>query len=217
MVVNHAHYHIMDSPGSGNQAIAARTIYQLSQETYDRVVVLWSGVNRLDFPVSDELQRNHDAINTDWTASCNIGRAAWYHSGGFLGTGIFGNIPEAVQIFLRAQYLGFDPDSAYLSELTLMSIVNVQNALKAMNIDYQMAFIYNTVHGDVGKQQEHSHGRLNLDSDWNRMIDWSRFQLDSNPYDWAKHQNRLEPDNYHPTRNAMIEWFRQQLDIDLTQ
>lgn len=214
--VNHVHYHIVDSPGSGNQAIAARTIYQLSQESYDQVVVLWSGVNRLDFPVSAELQRNHSANNTDWTAVCNIGRAAWYHSGGFLGTGIFGNIPEAVQIFLRAQYLGSDPDSAYLSELTLMSIVNVQNALKARNINYRMAFIYNTEHGDVGRQQEHSHGRLNRDSDWNKLVDWDQFHMSSNPYDWARHQDLLESDNYHPTRNALIEWVKQQLDIDLT-
>jgi hypothetical protein len=216
--INHAHYHILGSPGSGNQAISTRAIYQLSQEDYERVIVLWSGVNRLDFPVSDELQRTqHNNPDNKWVASCNIGRAAWYHSGGFLGTGVFGSIPEPVQIFLRAQYLGSDPDSAYLSELTLMSIVNLQNALKARSIDSQMAFIYNTKHGDVGRHQEHSHGRLNLDSEWNRLVDWNQFHMSSNPYDWARHQDLLEPDNYHPTRNAMIEWFKEHMSVDMTQ
>jgi len=50
-------YQVLSSPGTGNQAIAARTIYQLSQDTYDQVVVMWSGINRLDFPISQELQK----------------------------------------------------------------------------------------------------------------------------------------------------------------
>lgn len=218
MGINAAKYHVLASPGSGNQAIAARTQYQLAQEHYDHVVVLWSGINRIDFPVSQELQRTqHNNPEGDWVASCNIGQMAWYHSGGFLGTGVFGAVPEPVQIFMRAQYLGSEPNSKYLSELTLSSIVNLQSLLQARGITYQMAFIYNTQHGDVGRQQEHAHGRLDHDSPLDSLVDWTKFNMSSNPYEWAMRRDQLEGDNYHPTRNAMIEWFQEQMHIDMTQ
>ena len=218
MGINAARYHVLASPGTGNQAIAARTMYHLAQEDYDRVVVLWSGINRIDFPVSEELQRTqHNNPEGDWVASCNIGSMAWYHSGGFLGTGVFGAVPEPVQIFMRAQYLGSAPNSKYLSELTLMSIVNLQSLLKARGIEHQMAFIHNTTHGDVGRQQEHAHGILDRSSPLDKLVDWNKFNLDSNPYEWAMRREQLEGDQYHPTRNAMIDWFREQMGIDMTQ
>jgi hypothetical protein len=218
MGINAAKYHVLASPGTGNQAIAARAMHQLSQQHYDHVVVLWSGINRVDFPVSEELQRTqHNNPDGDWVASCNIGNMAWYHSGGFLGTGVFGAVPDPVQIFMRAQYLGSEPNSQYLSELTLMSIVNLQSLLVARGISYKMAFIYNTEHGDIGCREEHAHGKLDRTSSLNNLVDWSKFNMNSNPYEWAKHQDRLESDQYHPTRNAMIEWFKEHMSIDMTQ
>ena len=62
--VNAQKYTILSSPGSGNQALAARTIYELSQNKYDQVVVLWSGINRLDFPVSAELNKTYPKNKT---------------------------------------------------------------------------------------------------------------------------------------------------------
>lgn len=98
-----------------------------------------------------------------------------------------------------------------------MSIVNLQSLLRARGIDHQMAFIHNTTHGDVGRQQEHSHGILDRSSPLDKLVDWSKFNMDSNPYEWAKHREQLEGDQYHPTRNAMIDWFREQMGIDMTQ
>jgi hypothetical protein len=41
--------------------------------------------------------------------------------------------------------------------------------------------------------------------------------MNSNPYEWAMRREQLEGDQYHPTRNAMIDWFREQMGVDITQ
>lgn len=217
--INGKKYKILASPGSGNQAISARVLYEVSQQTYDRVIVLWSGVNRLDFPVSDELNNTYPKNSSgNWVSRCPVGSAVWFHSGGILGTGPTEKsaTPEALKQFFQTQYLGTTSGSKYLSELTLMSIATTQSVLDKMKIPYQMGFIYNAYKPAAKDPNEHTLGKLDRSSPLFRLIDWYSFTQYQPPYEWAKQNNKLEADHFHPTRNAMIEWFRLGFDIDLT-
>lgn len=218
--INAHRYQILASPGSGNQALAARTIYQATQEKYDQIIVLWSGINRLDFPISQELQQTYAPEVQNgakfWAASCTIGSMAWYHSGGILGSGTEerSTTPDPLVKFFRTQYLGTSSGSLYLSELTLLSILSTQGVLEKLKIPYQMGFIYDTQRSLQGSQ-EHFHGIMDCNTPLYSAVDWSKFTRYESPYEWAKHRKLLENDHYHPTRNAMVEWFRLAMNIDL--
>ena len=210
-------YQVLSSPGSGNQAIAARTIYQLSQDTYDKVVVVWSGINRLDFPISQELHKTYPPNGKDsWAASCPVGSMSWYHSGGICGSGTSeSGTPESFRQFFRTQYLGAESGSTYLTEMTLLSIISCQAVLEKSGVPYQMAFIYDTQRSIPQETEEHSHGIMDTASPLYSMVDWKKFTRFDAPYEWAKQHNRLETDGYHPTRNAMIDWLKLAMNIDL--
>lgn len=215
--VNAQKYTVLASPGSGNQAIAARTIYEVTQNKYDQVVVLWSGINRLDFPISQELQKTFPPTRENlYAACCPVGSMAWYHSGGILGSGTGESAtPDPLKQFFRTQYLGTTSGSKYLTELTLLSILSTQAVLDKANIPYQMGFIYDTQHSIPGEQEEHSHGIMYKDTPLYNAVDWTKFTRFDSPYEWAKRTNRLESDQYHPTRNAIIDWFQLAMNIDL--
>ena len=217
--VNAQHYKILASPGSGNQALSARTIYEISQSTYQQVVVVWSGINRLDFPISHQLQRTYPTNKENsWVASCAVGSMAWYHSGGVLGTGnVSANTPKPLQQWFQTQYLGTEPSSRYLTDMSLLAIASCQGVLEQQSIPYKMAFIYDTQRQTQNVQHEHSLGQMDIESPLYNLVNWRKFTTVESPYEWAKRQNRLENDNYHPTRNAMIEWFDLAFDIDLSQ
>lgn len=218
--INGKKYQILASSGSGNQAIAARTIYQLSQTEYDRVIIVWSGINRLDFPISQELDRTYPPNSeNNWVSKCGIGSMVWYHSGGILGSGPgpLTATPKPLKQFFQTQYLGTESGSRYLTDLSLMSILSTQAVLERANIPYQMAFIYDTQRSIPGEQEEHSHGIMDTTSPLYPMINWQKFTRFESPYEWAKRLNKLEEDQYHPTRNAMIDWFKLAMDIDLQQ
>jgi hypothetical protein len=210
-------YQVLSSPGSGNQALAARTIYQLSQRTYDQVVVVWSGINRLDFPISQTLQKTYPPKNENFlVASCPVGSMTWYHSGGICGSGTGeSGTPEPLRQFFRNQYLGAESGSTYLTEMTLLSIISCQAVLEKLGTPYQMAFIYDTQRSIPKETEEHSHGIMDTSSPLYSMVNWKKFTRFDAPYEWAKQHNRLETDQYHPTRNAMIDWFKLAMNIDL--
>jgi hypothetical protein len=216
--VNAKKYTVLASAGSGNQALAARTIYEVSQKKYDQVVVLWSGINRLDFPVSEELNRAYPENKPGyWVARCHIGSQVWFHSGGMLGLGTndLTTTPEPIKKFFQTQYLGTESGSKYLTELSLLSILSTQAVLDKAKIPYQMGFIYDTQRSILGEQQEHSHGMMYKDTPLCNAVDWTKFTRFESPYEWAKRVSRLEQDNYHPTRNAIIDWFKLAMNIDL--
>jgi len=206
--INHSQYSIHGSPGAGNQAIAARVIYELAQQNFDQVIVLWSGVNRLDMPVPLPLHRTFDYNFVDV-----VGSIAWYHSGGIGCSGQSAEAPRTVKQYFDTLYVGADQD--YLSELTLHSILSVQTLLKDQNIPYKMCFIYD-IHSSCPGQHEVSHGTLSKTSPVYAQIDWSSFGAEP-PWEWATSQNRLDQTEYYPTRDAFFDWFREQMNIDLFQ
>jgi hypothetical protein len=206
--IDHCRYSIHGSPGAGNQAIAARAIHEIVQQDFDQVIVLWSGVNRLDMPVPLSLHRTFDYNFVDI-----VGNIAWYHSGGIGCSGQSADSPKTVKQYFDTLYVG--ADQHYLSELTLSSVLSVQTLLKNKNIPYKMCFIYN-VHSSDTSRHEMSHGALSKESCLYSQIDWSVFDAEP-PWEWASDRGRLDHTEYYPIRDIFFEWFLAQMKVDLTQ
>jgi len=206
--IDHSRYIIRGSPGAGNQAIASRVIHELAYQDFDQVIVLWSGVNRLDMPVPLPLHQTFEYNFVDV-----IGDTAWYHSGGIGCSGQSTDAPKTVKQYFDILYLGATQE--YLSDLTLSSILSVQTLLRTRNIPYKMCFIYD-VDNSQPSQHEVSHGELSKKSILYSQIDWQTFGAES-PWEWATARKKLDHTDYYPTKDAFFEWFQEQMKVDLTQ
>ena len=206
--INHSQYIIRGSPGAGNQAIAARVVHEVAQQNFDQVIVLWSGVNRLDMPVP---LLSHETFNYNFVDT--IDNIAWYHSGGMGCSGQSTAAPKTVKQYFDMLYVGADQE--YLSQLTLSNILLTQTVLANKNIPYKMCFIYD-VHNSQPSQHEVSHGVLCKKSILYSQIDWQKFNAES-PWEWAAARKKLDHTEYYPTNEAFFEWFQEQMNIDLCQ
>jgi hypothetical protein len=213
--INSNKYTVLARPGAGNQSMAAQTIHEVCRKQYDQVVVIWSGINRVDVPISAQLGKHYQAHSKEYLFQWQIGHMSWYNSGGMLGISVqdSSRTPKVIKNFLRSQYLIETDLNHYLTELSLLSIVSTQAVLNQHKIPYQMGFIYD-VQSTKHDKFEHCHGTIDQQNPLYHAVDWTKFTDHTAPYAWARDQNRLK-DGYHPTRDAMIDWFRLVMNIDL--
>lgn len=204
--------------GTGNAAIAARVAYECAREKYDRVIVVWSGISRLDTVITREL---HDTYPGAWQGDpaysfCTpLEGSVWYHSGGQAGSWTWDkNCPNDIREIFKTQYLG--ADSRYLTDISLLNILYTQGFLKNLGIEYQMSFIYNPFLDYSNTPHEHHFGTIDQRSAYHSLVDWSKINTDNTAFEWANlDKQRLESDQLHPTRDAMRKWFDLTFDIDL--
>jgi len=202
--------------GSGNQCMAARVIHECSQQQFDHVVVIWSGVNRLDFPIGQPLHRLQPK-NSDgefkFEYFTDLGDVVYYHSGGWRLSGTSDACPKFFRDFFDNQYRS--ATSRYLTDLTLQSVIQTQHFLESNHIPYHMSFIYD-IDADYSKDKwEPGCGQLDRSSPLNSLVNWNNCPTTSTLFEYAKTTNQLSSDEFHPTFDCMVEWFNQELGIDL--
>jgi len=215
--INTDKFEIRATPGSGNQSMAARVIYECSQRQFDQVVVVWSGINRLDFPIGKELhkvQSKNKLGEYDYGYFTEIGDMAWYHSGGWGLSGCSYPCPTFLQYFFKNQYVG--STNRYLSDMSLLAIIQVQSFLAHRAIPYKMSFIYDIHNDHIEPQFAPGLGNLDKASPLNTQVDWTKFSMDLPMFEYAQDTEQLSKDKFHPTSDCMIEWFKTYMDIDLT-
>jgi hypothetical protein len=207
----HPDIRVAAAPGSGNESIAARLLYECSIKKYDQVFVLWSGINRIDVSVSKNLK----AVIGDCRFSIELGSTVWYHSGGISGlwTNDREQYPDVIRELIKNQYL--EADSSYLSDRTFRSIITAQSFLSNQNISYKMAFAY-----DIYKRyfrQESFFGQADLTSPMYKLIDWNQIQTQNTLYEWAISDPTRMSDIIHPSRDAMREWILDNFKLDVAE
>ena len=196
--------------------MAARVVHECSVENYNQVIVLWTGINRLDTAITREL---HDTYPGAWEGNpaysfCTpIEDLVWYHSGGQAGSWTWDSTcPQDIRQIFKTQYLG--ANTKYLNQISLNAISATQDFLSLRNIEYKMAFIY-----DIQKtyqKEEHFFGQMSDRTPVYSQIKWDRIQTNNTVYDWAMaDQTRLEGDQFHPTRDAMREWILDNFKLDI--
>lgn len=193
-------------PGAGNKYIADSIIHLSSLEQYDCVVVMWSGLTRLDFPIV-----NHSYFNNYFNQSM-LGHTAantkYIMSGGQIGNWL--EDPMAKLFYENIyKFMSFED----LALLSLLEMIKLQGHLKSKNIKYYFMSYINYWN------QPQDWFSPNLDRGLNNyptldhivnQIDFDQWIfLNDNKdgvYELAQWNNDFLDDNYHPGPTTQRIW-----------
>lgn len=230
--INYHRYTFRGEPAAGNQAIAARVRYELERHSFDHVVVLWSGINRIDIPVNIKF---HERMPQTYRFVMDLGDPVWYLSGGIAGSWQWENIcPDWIKNQFRDAYVLHTPRS--VSDTTLQTIAELQQWLDHRGMSYDMSFIYDihrdyndVVDAEANRRRrtesfdrwphwlalEHCLGQVDTTSPWYDQVDWDRCRTQNTAYEWCQERNLLQQDRFHPTKDGLRQWMLAQFDLDL--
>jgi hypothetical protein len=229
--INYQKYNIIGDVAAGNLAIAARVRHEVLKQHYDRVVVVWSGINRIDI---EKTRHQYNEMPQTYPHVLDFGDMVWFLSGGICGSW-HSSCPEPVLSQFHSAFRNQTMLSA--SDSTLKIIVDTQKFLTERSIDYTMSFIYD-IHRDynsmvdvfgnrsprtIAKDRwphwlalEHCLGQVDTASEWYNQVDWAKFPAEQTAFEYCSEREMLQPDKFHPTKDGLKQWFSHQLDIYLT-
>lgn len=193
---------------AGNQYICDSVVRKTLNESYDLVLVMWSGVSRLDYLTSVEDPAWNELFDSyGFYRRLPDGKLGWIFSGGQMGTW-FKN-PVAHKMFYE-MYKVSSPLS--LATINLMEILKLQSYLKGKNIPYKfMSYVNYWTNGD----------NLSPNGDFGVMdypelfpliqaIEFDKWVFDdaqkSCIYDVAKKLNNFMDDGFHPGADTHRYW-----------
>lgn len=215
--LDHERFKVSASAGSGNQAMANRVLYECANQKFQEVIVVWSGIRRLDVPIPlavfESWPRSGDN-DPHWSFNAPLRNIVLSHSGGQAGAWTWDrSCPKILRNWFHTQYLA--DDSPYFTDMSLISIAQTQCFLHSQDIPYRMAFAYDITKGDDG-QHAHCFGYLDHSSIYDQFVDWSKISTDRPLFEWAHRDlKRIDKDGFHPTREAVRAWFDLTFGVDL--
>jgi hypothetical protein len=196
---------------AGNQYIADSVIRNVAEERPDHVIVMWSGVSRLDYLTSLE-DPAWDALYDSYGFYRRLpgNRLGYIFSGGRMGTW-FKN-PVAHKMFNEMYKVSSDTSLGYIN---LMEIVKTQNYLKAQGIPYHFMSYVNywndqpqvSRNGDFGVMGNRDLAPLVDAIDFDR---WIFSDLEKNGlYELSIARNDFQEDGFHPGNATQEAWARE--------
>lgn len=193
---------------AGNQYIGDSIVRSVLKDKPDMVLVMWSGVSRLDYLTSLEDSAWEKLFDTyGFYRRLPEGKLGYIFSGGQMGTWF--KHPVAHKMF-NEMYKVSSPLS--LAHINIMEMVKLQNFLKAQNIPYKFMSYVNywtdgdhlSPNGDFGVANMPEIKYL-IDS-----IDFSQWVFGNDKkqclYEMAKDMNNFMPDGFHPAAEAHQKW-----------
>jgi hypothetical protein len=208
---NHFQHYDMACPAAGNKYIADSVIHKVNQDNYDVVLVMWSGLTRLDVPVTDITYFNNYFSKSNESLSAGT---RYIMSGGAVGG--WTENPMAKLLFENTYKFTHYQDLALLS---ILEMLKLQNFLKAKNIRYYFMSYMNY----WNQPKEWLSGNLDQGlnnypalNDLLREIDWSNWIFLNNNkdsvYELALQNNDFCDDNFHPGTSTQKQWGEIVLD-----
>jgi|688.fasta_scaffold32544_6 hypothetical protein len=188
--------------GAGNTYISETTIAELSQRNYDFVIVMWTGIHRVDFKVSNidlfsdsTYTSQYQHQKNDWPEKIiePINDQDYVEKNWVFGCGHVNNEFALKQsklfesVYKHVGYLQF-------IDGFLIKMISLQNTLKQMQIPYLFTF-YNDYENDLKIN-------LNLYS----LLDQNQIYNKENINNIAKTNNWLDTDLVHPGHIAHKTW-----------
>lgn len=193
---------------AGNQYICDSIVRETLQNNYDMVLVMWSGVSRLDYLTSLEEPAWEELFNSyGFFRRLNGIPLGYIFSGGRIGT--WYRNPVAQKMFNEMYKVSSDLS---LGTINLQEIIKLQAYLKSKNIPYKfMSYVNYWGHGEHvspnGDFGLADHPNLKIFTD---EIDWSKWIfLNENKdgvYELAKSMNNFAEDKFHPGDDAYKAW-----------
>jgi hypothetical protein len=193
---------------AGNQYICDSIIRGVLEDRPDRVIVMWSGVSRLDYLTSledDAWERLYNSYGFFRRLPNN--KLGYIFSGG--GTGTWNNHPVSKSMFENMYKVSSELS---LGTINLMEMVKLQNFLIAKKIPYHfMSYVNYWSHeervspnGDFGVYQYPELQPLINELDFGRWI-FLNEQRDG-VYELSKQLNSWQDDGFHPGAEAQSQW-----------
>lgn len=176
--------------GAGNQWICDGTIAELCENSYDLVLIMWSGLARLDWTVEKEFCQSMPVFKEE------------EYTGGPI---VFTSVNNFNIHYIHNEQDCFKSVSAVtgIRERTfnsLMRIISLQSYLKSRNINYRFMSYMNfweDVYGLGFEKLDH-------------QIDFSRWLFTDNDrnglYELSQDQNLYADDGFHPNEQAHEQW-----------
>jgi len=194
--------------GAGNQYICDSVIRELSENNHDMVLVMWSGVSRLDYLTSLEDDAWEKLFNSyGFFRRLPNNKLGWIFSGGQLGTWFKNTV--AHKMFYEMYKVSSKLSLAYIN---LMEIVKLQNYLESKKIPYKFMSYVNywtngdhiSPNGDFGVYDFPDLQPIINQIDFSKWI----FLDDSKNtiYDLAKANNDFQEDRFHPGAQTHQQW-----------
>lgn len=188
---------------AGNRYIGQSIINELSTKPgfYDIVLVMWSGLRRIDLNVS---KITYDMLNGEHSTELNN------HYYGFVGdayTHAYG--AGLLKLFGQEYFMLADEQADVIESLTQM--VCLQSFLKSMNMPYRF-MSYINYWNDWDQVTNINCGVYKYQScrALTEQIDFSNFIFYNNQrdgiYEFAKENNLLDSDGFHPSLSGHQSW-----------
>lgn len=194
-------------PAAGNQYISDSVVRATLENDYDMVLVMWSGVSRLDYLTSLEDPAWVELFDSyGFYRRLPGNKLGYIFSGGQMGTW-FKN-PVAHKMFYEQYKVSSELS---LANINLLEIIKLQNHLIAKKIPYKFMSYVNywtegknlSPNGDFGVLGFPELVSLINGIDFNQWIfDGERRCI----YDVAKEKNSFREDGFHPGPEAHSYW-----------
>jgi hypothetical protein len=193
---------------AGNQYICDSIIRGVISDRPDRVIVMWSGVSRLDYLTSLEDEAWEKLYNSyGFFRRLPNNKLGYIFSGG--GTGTWFNHPVSKRMFEEMYKVSSELS---LGTINLMEMIKLQNFLIAKKIPYHfMSYVNYWSHeervspnGDFGVYQYPELKELINELDFSRWI-FLNEQRDG-VYELSKQLNSWQDDGFHPGAEAQSQW-----------
>ena len=195
--------------GAGNTYISRSTISELQERCYDLVLIMWSGLERIDIQVeninlfdSTVYTSRYQSQQNDWPEKViePINDQDYVQKNWVFGCGHLNGDSFVIQSGLFRQqykYLGFDNHLAR----SFFDILSLENYLKNKSIPYAFSFYQNYV-PSLG--------------DYANQLDWSHIFNEVNLFDLTKSLDDYDTDGLHPGPAAQRSWAQSFYNFILT-
>tara|TARA_B100001939_G_C16879162_1_gene590082 strand:+ start:189 stop:893 length:705 start_codon:yes stop_codon:yes gene_type:complete len=184
--------------GAGNTYIHDTTTRILYDQPFDLVLIMWTGMTRVDMQVenidqfgSTTYTSNYQKNHNDWPKKIisPVNDQSFVEDDWLFGCGALNHDAELTKVF-KSIYQ-YTSQSQFVNKF-MINVVSLQNTLKQLKIPYAFSF-----YTDYVKEIAHS-----------KMIDWKNCVLSDNIDNVAKRLNSYDTDGSHPGLQANKEWAK---------
>lgn len=197
-------------PAAGNQYIADSVVRSVIKNRPDHVLVMWSGMSRLDYLTSLEdpdWERLFDSYGFYRRVEDCPNKLGYIFSGGQLGT--WYKNPVAHKMFYEMYKVS---STLSLASINLMEIVKLQNFLENKGISYHFMSYVNywnkqehvSPNGDFGVMAFHELNDIISEINFRRWIFVD--QACNGIYELAQQKKDFQPDGFHPGISIYKQW-----------
>jgi hypothetical protein len=183
--------------GAGNTYISRSIIDELQHRTYDLVLVMWSGLERIDIQVSDihmfsetTYTSDYQSKQNDWPEKnvCPVNDQDYVQKNWVFGCGHLNKDNALLKSKLFDNLYRYQDFDEHLQR-SLYDMISLESHLKSKSIPYVFSFYQNYISGS-----------------WFDRLDWNNIFNKDNIFDLTKTMNDYDTDGLHPGPRAQEEW-----------